>query len=106
MAELLTINDKRTCYCAELSAFDIGKHVCVMGWAQKQRDLGSLIFIDLHYRRFGSDAFGPDDSTIHGQLCVSELLREYHSPIRVHGGDAGRIFSSGGVGQTYFHSLW
>ncbi len=50
MAEFLSAADKRTCYCAELSSADIGKTVCVMGWAQKQRDLGSLIFIDLRDR--------------------------------------------------------
>ena len=50
MAELLTTNDKRTCLCAELSAANIGQTVCVMGWAQKQRDLGALIFIDLRDR--------------------------------------------------------
>ncbi len=50
MAEFLNQNDKRTNYCAELSAKNVGKRVCVMGWAQKQRDLGSLIFIDLRDR--------------------------------------------------------
>lgn len=50
MAELLTSNDKRTKYCGEFNAADIGNHVCVMGWVQRQRDLGSLIFIDLRDR--------------------------------------------------------
>ncbi len=50
MAELLTSQDKRTCLCAELSAANVGQEVCVMGWAQKQRDLGALIFIDLRDR--------------------------------------------------------
>jgi len=50
MAELLTAKDKRTHYCGELSAKNIGAEVCVMGWAQKQRDLGALIFIDLRDR--------------------------------------------------------
>ncbi len=50
MAEFLSATDKRTNYCAELSAKNIGERVCVMGWAQKQRDLGALIFIDLRDR--------------------------------------------------------
>ena len=50
MAEFLTELDKRSAYCAELSANDLGKRVCVMGWVQKQRDLGALIFIDLRDR--------------------------------------------------------
>ncbi|MBQ0125185.1 MAG: Asp-tRNA(Asn)/Glu-tRNA(Gln) amidotransferase GatCAB subunit C, partial [Clostridiales bacterium] len=50
MAEILSKNDKRTNYCGELRAADIGKTVCVMGWAGRVRDLGSLIFIDLRDR--------------------------------------------------------
>ena len=42
--------DKRTHYCGTLTSADVGKRVSVVGWAQKQRDLGSLIFIDLRDR--------------------------------------------------------
>ena len=62
MAELLTTNDKRTCLCAELSSANIGQTVCVMGWAQKQRDLGALIFIDLRDRS-GIVQLAFDDAT-------------------------------------------
>ena len=50
MAEFLTNQDKRTCYCAEVSEEMIGEKICVMGWVQRQRDLGALIFIDLRDR--------------------------------------------------------
>ncbi len=62
MAELLTNQDKRTCLCAELSAAHVGQSVCVMGWAQKQRDLGALIFIDLRDRS-GIVQLAFDDAT-------------------------------------------
>ena len=41
---------KRTHYCGTLTADQVGERVCVMGWVQKQRDLGALIFIDLRDR--------------------------------------------------------
>ena len=50
MAELMTANDRRTHYCGTVRESDIGNQVCVMGWVQKQRDLGNLIFIDLRDR--------------------------------------------------------
>ena len=41
---------KRTQYCGEFTAADIGKEAVVCGWVQKQRDLGALIFVDLRDR--------------------------------------------------------
>lgn len=49
MAEFMT-GLKRTNYCGTLRAKDIGAQVTVCGWAQRQRDLGQLIFIDLRDR--------------------------------------------------------
>ncbi len=50
MGAQLTENDKRSCYAAELTAKDVGRYVCLMGWVQKRRDLGGLIFCDLRDR--------------------------------------------------------
>jgi aspartyl-tRNA synthetase len=45
---LETLKDlKRTRYCGEITASDTGSQVTVMGWVNKRRDLGGLIFIDL-----------------------------------------------------------
>lgn len=41
---------KRTHRCTEVSNKNIGETVTVMGWVQKRRNLGSLIFIDLRDR--------------------------------------------------------
>ena len=49
MAEFLG-NTKRTDYCGTVTEAKIGETVTVMGWVAKQRDLGSIIFIDLRDR--------------------------------------------------------
>ncbi len=41
---------KRTCRCAEVTEEMIGSTVTLMGWTQKRRNLGSLIFVDLRDR--------------------------------------------------------
>ena len=41
---------KRSHRCTEVSNKNIGETVTVMGWVQKRRNLGSLIFIDLRDR--------------------------------------------------------
>ena len=41
---------KRTDYCGDLNIKDCGREVTLFGWAQRQRDLGNLIFIDMRDR--------------------------------------------------------
>lgn len=41
---------KRTHRCTEVTKQNIGENVTVMGWVQKRRNLGSLIFVDLRDR--------------------------------------------------------
>ena len=40
----------RTCRCAELSVENEGNQVTIMGWVQKQRNKGGLIFVDVRDR--------------------------------------------------------
>ena len=41
---------KRSNRCTEIGVENIGQVVTVMGWVQKRRNLGSLIFVDLRDR--------------------------------------------------------
>ena len=52
--------------CTEVSNANIGEKVTVMGWVQKRRNLGSLIFVDLRDRSgllqivFDTDSVGEE----------------------------------------------
>ncbi len=41
---------RRTHNCCELTADDVGKEVILMGWVQRRRDHGGVIFVDLRDR--------------------------------------------------------
>jgi len=43
-------NLKRTDYCGNLRPSDVGREVVLMGWVQKRRDHGGVIFVDLRDR--------------------------------------------------------
>ena len=77
MAEFLG-NSKRTDYCGMVRDDHIGKTVTVMGWVQKTRDLGSLIFTDLRDRtgivQLAFDEKTPEDVFKKAQTVRSEYV--------------------------------
>jgi len=68
---------KRSHYCGELRADNVGKEVTLMGWVHSRRDHGGLIFIDLRDREgITQVAFNPEvDTTAHSK--AHSLRNEY-----------------------------
>jgi len=49
LADFLT-KDKRTHYCGNVDITHVGQEVILMGWANRRRDHGGVIFVDLRDR--------------------------------------------------------
>lgn len=65
---------KRTDYCGNFSKENIGQTVTVYGWAQRQRDLGNLIFIDLRDRS-GLIQLSFNDATDRAVFAKAQSIR-------------------------------
>ena len=109
MAEFLTNNDKRTCYCAEVNEAQIGQKICVMGWVQRQRDLGALIFIDLRDRT-GIVQLAFDDKTDREVFdkafsCRAEYVLCVHGTVRPRGEGAVNLNIPTGKVEIYVESM-
>ena len=109
MAEFLTNQDKRTCYCAEVTEQMIGQEICVMGWVQRQRDLGALIFIDLRDRT-GIVQLAFDDKTDREVFdkafsCRAEYVLCVHGTVRPRGEGAINVNIPTGKLEIYVRSM-
>ena len=63
MAEQFITELKRTHSCGQLSIAEEGQDVVLMGWCQRRRDHGGLIFVDLRDREgLTQVVFNPEDS--------------------------------------------
>ncbi|MDY0261600.1 MAG: aspartate--tRNA ligase [Syntrophotalea acetylenica] len=73
---------KKSHFCGDLRAADIGKEVCLMGWVQRRRDHGGLIFIDLRDRQgIAQLALDPDrDPEAHAK--AEKVRSEYVVAVR------------------------
>ena len=81
MSDLLG-NMRRTHTCCELGANDVGAEVVLMGWVQRRRDHGGVIFVDLRDREgITQVVFNPEVSAeVHKKAHV--LRSEYVIGIR------------------------
>ncbi len=81
MIELLG-DFKRTDYCGDLRKKDVGRKVTLLGWVQKRRDLGGLIFVEMRDRQgIVQVVFNPEiNSKAHEKAQV--LRHEYVIGVR------------------------
>lgn len=93
---------KRTARCAEFSVNDIGKTVTIMGWVQKTRNKGGLVFTDVRDRSgilqvifeediCGSEVFAKAGS-LHNEYCIAVT-----GNIRSRGNDANDNIATGAI---------
>lgn len=66
---------KRTHRCGELSAANVGENVTVMGWVQKQRNKGGIIFVDLRDRAGILQVIFEESDCGAGHFAKAEKLR-------------------------------
>jgi len=80
----------RTHMCGQLRAAEIGRAVRLMGWVQRRRDHGGLVFIDLRdHTGITQVVFNSD---------INPLAHEQAQPCHLHFGD--RVPSTDGNGQS------
>ena len=86
---------KRTHRCGELSIANAGETVTIMGWVQKNRNKGGLVFIDVRDRSGIIQVVFEEGSTDAALIEKAARLRsEYviakESPYEEPGGDADK----------------
>ncbi len=81
MADILA-DMRRTHHCNQLGTEDIGREVVLMGWVQRRRDHGGVIFVDLRDREgITQVVFNPEvDARVHAKAHA--LRSEYVIGVR------------------------
>ena len=68
---------KRTGYCGDLGRRDADRDVVIMGWVQRRRDLGGLIFIELRDRQGIVQVVFNPESNSEAHAKAQSLRNEY-----------------------------
>ncbi len=93
---------KRSHRCTELGTANVGSQVTVMGWVQKRRNLGSLIFVDLRDRSgllqivFDEKDVGADGFDKAGKL-ISEFVIAVAGRVEMREGAVNENLATGEI---------
>jgi len=86
---------RRTHHCGALRKKDVGSQVCLMGWVQRRRDHGGLIFVDLRDRSgIVQIVFSPETNTethSRAHLLRSEYVVAVQGMVRVRPEDTENL---------------
>ena len=93
---------KRSHRCSEVSNENIGEIVTLMGWVQKRRNLGSLIFIDLRDRsgliQLVFDENDPDvEKFAKAERLRSEFVIAVNGKVRIREGNINENLKTGNI---------
>ncbi len=71
-----TALERRTAGCGEIGLADAGKSVVLLGWVNKRRDHGGLVFVDLRDRTgLVQVVFSPESGVEKGSFATAETVR-------------------------------
>ncbi len=93
---------KRTCRCAEVNESNIGSTVTLMGWVQKSRNKGGIVFVDLRDRTgimqiiFENDDIGSEGFEKAGRLR-SEFVIAVTGVVEKRGGAVNENLATGTI---------
>ena len=93
---------KRTLYCGELREEHIGQRVTIMGWVQKQRNKGSLIFLDIRDRKGVVQAVLSQDQAMEETFEKASRIRSEYvvavtGIVKARDGGVNEKLATGGV---------
>jgi len=101
---------RRTHYCGELRPSDAGRRALLMGWINRRRDLGSLIFIHLRDRTGISQVVFKADVSAEVHAKAESLRHEYviavEGPVELRSPDTVNAAIATGEVEVVAERLW